>query len=140
MAKGQETAQQNTVLKILAIMTKGKNVALLCVIVSILLMIFPILIPVAVGPSATAYYNTIENLPAGSVVLNVHWEDVLPNYCGPGQYATNIHLFKRPVKIIQVGMTAAAVNAYKRMENENPLPAGRVYGVDYVYLPYLPAQ
>ncbi len=108
-------------------------------------MIFPVLNPVALPIPMTQEvldaYNFIQSIPAGSRVLvtTSMYGAVWPELGSPG-IAVLRHLFRNSVKVILLGWyTAEAPLLIERMLSYVDLK-GKVYGVDWVNLGYLPGD
>jgi hypothetical protein len=98
----------------------------------------PLGLPIGITQYTRDYYNTIETLPAGSVVL-VHYGGDAASWgeLEPQVIATVQHVFNRPLKIIFCSTWAMgspfidqAINRVNR--------GSKQYGVDYVHIGYIP--
>ncbi len=105
--------------------------------------ISPLGLPVAVTTSTQAYYDKLNSLPAGSVVvLSINsgvsaWGD-----CLPAMTATVKLLVQKNIKIIVWGMGQVDIDlTWAKIESQVPaLGTSYKYGTDYVYFGYLPTQ
>jgi len=115
-------------------------------ILFVLLMIpyiFPIGLPVAVEASTQAYYDKLNSLPPGSViVLSINsgvsaWGD-----CLPALVATTKFAVQKNLKLVVWGMGQVDIDiTWKQIQNSVPdLLTKYKYGTDYVYFGYLPTQ
>jgi hypothetical protein len=102
-------------------------------------MINPIGLPIGVDPFPQAFYDTIENLPPGAVVLQCYEHDA--GHIGelvPQAVTTLQHLFDKDVKIINIVFYRADVAT---VYEEYVLPyvdqRGAEYGVDYVNIGFV---
>jgi hypothetical protein len=102
-------------------------------------LIRPIGLPVPVSPPIKEWYDIIEALPPGSIVLYSH--------CSLGSYpafdsmqvATLHHLFSKPVKIVFFSIDATGLVVYDILLSKvDPKAYGKVYGVDYFHIGYIP--
>jgi len=106
-------------------------------------MIIPLLrplgLPVPVSEPIKKWYDAIESLPPGSLVLISH--------CNLGAYpafdsmqvATLHHLFSRPVKLVFFSIDATGLVVYDTLLSKvDPKAYGKVYGVDYFHIGYIP--
>jgi hypothetical protein len=97
--------------------------------------------PMPVSEYVTSYYDTIEALPEGSVVmLSADFDpasaaELLPMYQG-----TIHHLLRRNLRVINVS-TWPAAPPYTRIEFDKIAPIySKVYGVDWVELGFKPGD
>jgi len=106
-------------------------------------MIVPLLrplgLPVPVSKPIRDWYDAIESLPPGSIVLVSH--------CNLGAYpafesmqiATLHHLFSRPLKIVFFSVDNTGLVVYDTLISKvDPKSYGKVYGVDYFHIGYIP--
>jgi len=105
-------------------------------------LLTPLYLPLATSPDTVKYYDAIEALPQGSVI--VLGMDVSPagygGELGPQARATMTHLFRKPLKIIflsywETGSPLIEV-AWKDPFVTQAM-ASKKYGVDYVNLGYI---
>jgi len=106
-------------------------------------LITPLNFPMAISPDTIKYRDTIEALPAGSVV--VLGMDVSPagygGELGPQARATATHLFRRPLKVIFLTFWETGAPLIESVWKD-PFVAeamkDKKYGVDYVNLGWIP--
>jgi len=113
-------------------------VYLLLIVVVSWPLLSPIGLPVPVSSSTKMAFDTVEKLPAGSLVAmssilsGGNWPDL-----GPPEVAFVQHLFKKKLKIIFIG----GVDETPTITETTLLPRmnkyGAVYGTDYVNLGYI---
>ncbi len=120
---------------------------LLLVMISVPL-IRPIGLPIEIEPETMLLYNYINDLPAGSsVVYKMSGASSIPEK-GPVQLAVLKHLISRDLKILFMFGTASEVDIAITLDTYylprvqaspkyGPLFAKKVYGVDYIVLPYV---
>ncbi len=110
---------------------------LVCIIVP---MLFPIGFPVPISAEVKRWYDTIEALPAGSVVM------VDFGYSGGGEpelapfaVATYAQLFRKAdIKVVAMSTSIEGPLLYDKMMTElNPTRFGKVYGKDYIQIGYI---
>jgi hypothetical protein len=110
---------------------------LICIIVP---MLFPIGFPVPISAEVKRWYDTIEALPAGSVVM------VDFGYSGGGEpelapfaVATYAQLFKKAdIKVVAMATSIEGPLLYDKVMAElNPTRFGKVYGKDYIQIGYI---
>ncbi len=110
---------------------------LVCVVVP---MLFPIGFPVPISAEVKRWYDTIEALPAGSVVM------VDFGYSGGGEpelapfaVATYAQLFRKAdIKVVAMSTSIEGPLLYDKMMTElNPTRFGKVYGKDYIQIGYI---
>lgn len=100
-------------------------------------LVKPLGLPLSISQEVRTVYNTIEALPAGSVVI------VSPSY-SPGtdaemwpQHAAVIqHLMRKKVKIIQVSLVLESVMYAQKAAELYAPKYNYKYGVDHVIMPY----
>ncbi len=116
-------------------------------IATIILILIPILyplgLPIPIATPARQYYNAVKALPAGSRVI--FWQDCSGSGWDEikgGVVATLKMLFKQKVKVVMMSYIAdgvpVTVDAFTN--KMNPAQYGAVYGVDYVFLGYVPGE
>jgi len=110
---------------------------LVCIVVP---MLFPIGFPVPISAEVKRWYDTIEALPAGSVVM------VDFGYSGGGEpelapfaVATYAQLFKKAdIKVVAMATSIEGPLLYdKAMVELNPTRFGKEYGKDYINIGYI---
>jgi len=114
---------------------------LLCLTVLSAPLIFPVGLPLVVGDNARGFYTYIESLPEGSKVA-FSWGADSMTWMEQGLGATVIlkHLMMNPgIKIVAFSNMAQGP-LYWKMTLEKLGTYGKEYGVDYVYLGYLPGK
>ncbi len=100
-------------------------------------LLFPVNLPITVTPRVEAAFQTIEALPAGSIVLvSMDYEPDTMAELQPMSIAVLRHCFRRNLKVIGMtlypagpGLSEPAINAAARFE-------GKVRNQDFVYLGY----
>ncbi len=114
----------------------------LVVVVILIPMFIPLGLPLGVNEFVKGYYNEIEKLPAGSVVLYAF------EY-GGGAAGTHIltydtfrQMIRKNLKIIAFGVHEPIINPIGQevFETIDWDAAGYVYGEDYVWLGWLPGE
>ncbi len=112
----------------------------LLLITIILPMIYPIGFPVPISAEVQRWYNTIDALPAGSVVM------IDFGYSGGGEpelapmaVAVYHHLFKKgDIKVVTMSTSIEGPLLWeKAMLELNPAQYGKQYGVDYIHIGYI---
>ncbi len=110
-----------------------------CVILIAVPLISPIGLPITIDGITQKYYDSIENLPPGSVVLaTIDIEAGLVGENGDQCIDTLQHLFNKDIKFIQICFYRAdgAIlfeNAWLPKVDQR----GKVYGVDWVNMGYI---
>jgi hypothetical protein len=106
-------------------------------------LITPLYLPLSISPDTVKYYEAIEAIPPGSVV--VFGMDVSPagygGELGPQARATAAHLFRRPIKIIFLSFWETGAPLIEDVwKNKFVAEAmkDKKYGVDYVNLGWIP--
>ena len=119
----------------------------LLLIVAAIPQIYPIALPVTVSTQTKAFYDTIQNLPAGSTILMCtayqagHWGE----QGGPSIAIVNqlIHLKDRNFKLVFTPLSSLdgglLIQKYLALVQGGQAALG-TYGVDWVILPYIAAR
>ena len=102
-------------------------------------LIVPLKVPLQVSPSTTAFYNQIEQLPEGSLVLiSCDYDPGSKAELYPMNEAIFRHLFRKNLRFVVISLWPAAPPmvemALRRTLTERD--SDKVYGVDYVNLGY----
>ena len=105
--------------------------------------ISPLGLPVAVTPSTQAYFDKLNSLPAGSVVvLSINsgvsaWGD-----CLPAMTATVKLIVQKNLKLVVWGMGQVDIDlTWAKIQSQVPaLGTTYKYGTDFVYFGYIPSQ
>jgi len=110
------------------------------IITFIMPMLFPIGFPVPITPEVKRWYDTIDKLPNGSVIMmdfgySGGGEPVL----GPMAVAVYHHIFKRGgIKVVVMSTSIEGTLLFdKVMAEVNPAGYGKKYGVDYIHIGYI---
>lgn len=128
---------------ILDILTDADSrwIHLLCLIVLSVPLVIPMGLPLLVGDNAIGFHTYIEELPEGSKVA-FSWGADSMTWMEQGLGATVVlkHLMMKPgIKVIAFSNMAQGP-LYWKMTLEEVGTYGKEYGVDYVYLGYLPGK
>ena len=109
-------------------------------VVAIAIPLFnPIGLPMSVTPEVRAFIDTIEGLPAGSVVwIGADFDPGSEPENGPQLTATFRHAMSRDLKVIILSFWAQAPDLVQRIITPIAEEMGKEYGVDYVNLGYKP--
>ncbi|MCW4050276.1 MAG: hypothetical protein NWE89_11145 [Candidatus Bathyarchaeota archaeon] len=100
----------------------------------------PLGLPLFTGDMSRAWYNTVDALPAGSVVLfDVGYGSGGYPSLGPGNIAAFHQMFEKDLKIVMMATALEGSMMYPLvMEGVKPEQNyGAVYGEDYVFLGYI---
>jgi hypothetical protein len=118
-------------------------VAIATIILIIIPILYPLGLPIPIATPAKQYYNAVKVLPAGSHVI--FWQDCSGSGWDEikgGVVATLKMLFKQKVKVVMMSYIAdgvpVTVDAFTT--KLDPSKYGAVYGVDYVFLGYIPGE
>ncbi|MBS7619048.1 hypothetical protein KEJ21_00145 [Candidatus Bathyarchaeota archaeon] len=112
----------------------------LLLIAFIIPMIKPIGFPVPVSPETQKWYDTIDKLPAGSVIMiDFGYSGGGEPELGPMAVAVYHHIFKRGgLKAIAMSTSIEGPLLWdKAMAEVNPSQYGAQYGVDYIHIGYI---
>lgn len=112
----------------------------LLLIAFIIPMVRPIGFPIPISEESRIWYNTIEALPEGSVILiDFGYSGGGEPELGPMAVAVYNHIFKRGgLKAIAMSTSLEGPLLWdKAMAEINPARYGAEYGVDYIHIGYL---
>jgi hypothetical protein len=112
----------------------------LCLLLAVAFPLFkPIGLPVGASQDAQNFYNAIENLPEGSVIMLSfsYGPTTLPEN-HPMAKAVIRHAFRRNLKIISFALWPDATTYSIDLVKSEADRMGKVYGLDYVTLGYMP--
>ncbi len=108
-------------------------------------MVFPLGLPLKVTWETQMFYDYVQKLPDGANIVVKTAAGTLWSEHGPGQLAVLKHFFSKNVRILFWGGEQIAqflVNTYFPMIEASPKYGPyfkqKVYGVDYLVLPYMP--
>ncbi|QNO14552.1 hypothetical protein HYG86_07040 [Alkalicella caledoniensis] len=103
-------------------------------------LIFPIGIPVEINAGTRTFYDTIDNLPKGSVILiSYDWDAASAPELLPQATAITKHALTNGHKIVALGLWYAGPTFADRVHNAVAAEVeGKEYGVDFVNLGYRP--
>lgn len=104
-----------------------------------LFLVFPAGFPVYINNYTRGLYDYIEKLPASSIVA-VSIDFAAPAYdeSGPVVEATVIHMFRKNLKLVFVGYNQdVPILSEKALSKLTRYTSSKVYGEDYVVLPYV---
>lgn len=99
----------------------------------------PIGLPMVVSEDTETYYKLVDSLKPGGIV---HY-GIDPEIGGFEELRSRMiaigrHLFAKDARIVFVGFDPNAPGIYKMLIEDIGVPKGKVYGVDYVFLGYIP--
>jgi len=109
-------------------------------VVFVIPMVIPLGLPVPISPNVETWYDTIEALPAGSVVMiDFGYSGGGEPELGPMAVAVYKHLFsKEDIKVICMSTSIEGTQLWdKAMAEINPSSYGAEYGVDYIHIGYI---
>jgi len=115
--------------------------ALISILFMLIPVIYPLGLPLPISAPTRGYYQTIENLPSGSIVVIDNGPSIAQwsQFESP-ELATYKLLLSRPLKWLSWGTTTdgPVMNdiLLKRIDPEKTF--GKVYGTDYLILGYIP--
>ncbi|MCX6648151.1 MAG: hypothetical protein NTV61_02010 [Candidatus Bathyarchaeota archaeon] len=105
-------------------------------------LIFPLGLPVPINKESQQWYKAINDIPDGSVVVfsPMYGTSGMPELF-PMTLATMHQLWSKNVKIIVVSFWAEGPLVFTQLLNQmNPTSYGKVYGVDWINLGYIPGS
>lgn len=109
----------------------------------ILVIYYPIGLPISIGQNTQDAYDAINNLPPGSfVIFDGELGPTSEAELGPGTIAFMHHLFSIPdIKIIHILFRAESAPLIQKIYDSGIIDLhGKEYGVDYVYTGYMPGE
>lgn len=110
------------------------------IVTFIMPMLFPIGFPVPITPEVQRWYDTIDKLPNGSVIMiDFGYSGGGEPELGPMAVAVYHHIFKRGgIKAITMSTSIEGTLLWdKAMAEVNPAQYGKKYGVDYIHIGYI---
>lgn len=110
------------------------------------MLLFPIVRPLGlpnknIGSEVKALYEKIESLPAGSfVMISLDYDPATRPELHPQAVAILRHAFRRNLRVAMLTLNAGATGLIEELGERIPkdIAPGKVYGKDYVILPYQP--
>jgi len=107
-------------------------------------LIFPLGLPVPIQSESTKWYNSIKNIPDGSVVVfsPMYGTSGMPELF-PMTLATMHQLWSKNVKIIVVTFWAEGALVFDmllRQMDPSKAPYNKVYGTDWINVGYIPGS
>ncbi len=115
----------------------ARIVSWMLILVLLAVNMYPMGLPLPVGSETQRFYNIIESLPPGSVV--VFGTDTAINALGEQIIALEpiyAHLMKKPIKVVMCTFVEPAAGQIPDMLVKKLGTGGKTYGVDYVNLGY----
>jgi len=110
------------------------------IVTFIMPMLFPIGFPVPLSPEVQRWYDTIDKLPNGSVIMiDFGYSGGGEPELGPMAVAVYHHIFKRGgIKVVAMSTSIEGTLLFDRaMAELNPAQYGKQYGVDYIHIGYI---
>jgi hypothetical protein len=102
-------------------------------------LILPIGMPVQVSEESQDFYDYIDALEAGDIVLfSFDYEGDVMAELNPMSIAALEHLFRQDVRVVSVTMYAGGTGIAQDILEAAAARHGKEYGVDYVFLGYNP--
>jgi hypothetical protein len=110
------------------------------IVTFIMPMLFPIGFPVPITPEVKRWYDTIDKLPNGSVIMiDFGYSGGGEPELGPMAVAVYHHIFKRGgIKVVVMSTSIEGTLLFDKVIAElNPSQYGKQYGVDYIHIGYI---
>ena len=110
------------------------------IITFILPMLFPIGFPIPISPEVQKWYDTINNLPTGSVIMiDFGYSGGGEPELGPMAVAVFHNIFRKGgIKVVVMSTSNEGTLLFDKAMNEiNPAQYGKQYGVDYIHIGYI---
>lgn len=117
-----------------------RRIIYLCMTLAVAIpLLIPIGMPVQVSDESRGFYQHIEDLEAGDIVLfSFDYEGDVMAELNPMSVAALGHLFRKDVRVVSVTMYAGGTGIAQDILDEAAAEFGKEYGVDYVFLGYNP--
>jgi hypothetical protein len=117
-----------------------RRIIYLCMTLAVAIpLLVPIGMPVQVSDESRGFYDHIEDLEAGDIVLlSFDYEGDVMAELNPMSIAALRHLFRQDVRVVSVTMYAGGTGIAQDILDETAAEFGKEYGVDYVFLGYNP--
>jgi hypothetical protein len=108
----------------------------------VLVIYVPIGLPISVGQNTQDAFDAIDNLAPGSfIIFNGELSPTSEAELGPGTLAFMHHMYSLDVKIIHVLFRAESAPGIHAWYDSGQIDMhGKEYGVDYVFLGYVPGE
>jgi hypothetical protein len=110
------------------------------IVTFIMPMLFPIGFPVPITPEVQKWYDTIDKLPNGSVIMiDFGYSGGGEPELGPMAVAVYHQIFKRVgIKVVAMSTSNEGTLLFDKVIAElNPSQYGKQYGVDYIHIGYI---
>ncbi|MBM3287424.1 MAG: hypothetical protein FJY88_08765 [Candidatus Eisenbacteria bacterium] len=102
-------------------------------------ILLPLNLPIQVSNEARAYFEEIERLSSGEVILlSLDYEPDTMAELDPMTLATLRHAFRKDLRVVAMTTYAGGVGIVERILGEASREYGKAYGTDYVFLGYNP--
>ncbi len=104
-------------------------------------MVSPLGIPMTIGETTRSFYNRVQSLPSGSVVLVcAEIGPIAYPELAPGTKAFMEQVLRRDIKVLVFcdDATPTAPPMWEQLMSKIVLPPGKRYGVDWVFLGWIP--
>lgn len=117
-----------------------RRIIYLCMTLAVAVpLIIPIGMPVQVSEESRGFYDHIEDLEAGDIVLfSFDYEGDVMAELNPMSIAALRHLFRQGVRVVSVTMYAGGTGIAQDILEMTAAEFGKQYGTDYVFLGYNP--
>ncbi len=122
------------------LMNIDRRIIFLIVGLSVAFPIFvPLNLPILVSREARAYYDEIEKLAPGDVIMmSFDYEPDTMAELDPMSIATLRHAFRKDLRVVALTTYAGGGGIAERILGEAAKEYGKTYGIDYVFLGYNP--
>ena len=117
-----------------------RRIIYLCMTLAVAIpLIVPLRIPIQVSDETRGFYNHIENLEPGDIVLlSFDYEGDVMAELNPMSVAALSHLFRQDVRVVALTMYAGGTGIAMNILEQAAAEYDREYGRDYVFLGYNP--
>jgi hypothetical protein len=102
-------------------------------------ILFPLNLPISGSPQSQAYFDEMEKLqPGDEIIFSFDYEPDTMAELDPMSLATLRHAFEKDVRVLAQTTYAGGVGIAERVLAQAAGEYGKEYGIDYVFLGYLP--
>lgn len=102
-------------------------------------LILPLNIPVQVSEEARRFYEEMEALQPGDIILlSFDYEGDVMAELNPMSIAVMKHVFRRDIRVVALTTYAGGTGIAEKILADAAQAYGKVYGIDYVFLGYNP--
>lgn len=122
------------------LMNVDRRIIFIVIALSVALpILFPLNLPISGSPQSQAYFDEMEKLkPGDEIIFSFDYEPDTMAELDPMSIATLRHAFGKNLKVLAQTTYAGGVGVAERVLAQTAEEYGKEYGIDYVFLGYLP--